>query len=108
MKDQQLTLSRDQYYELIAYLASSAYLMHQGEQYEELYPSIRLMEIATRLTENLIENGGFENEIWPHTFLEEFDESLSLLETNQETFLNFIQHTMLHLVSNMKTTNAQD
>ncbi len=108
MTDQNLTLSKDQYYDLIAFMASSAYLMHQGEQYEELYPSIRLMDIATRLTKDIIANGGFDNESWPHLFLEQFEESLSALETDNEVFLNYIQNTMIELVTRSKTKMTED
>ena len=107
MTDQQVILTKDQYYELIAFLITSAYLMYQGEQYAELYPSIRLMEVAGRLTKSLIENGSFDKDDWPHTFLMQFDESLSMLEQNKDVFTDFIQKAMIDLATREKSRNEQ-
>ena len=105
MEESTLNLNEKQYYELIAFIVTSAFLMYQGEQYEELYPSIRLMDIASRLTKNLIENDNFEGENWPHNFVENLDHSFSSLETDKQGFVDFIQNTMVELVSKTRAYN---
>ena len=61
-----LVLQEEHFYELLSFLISSAYLMSQGEEFEELYPSLRLIDGANRLTKYALESGGLEDESWPH------------------------------------------
>ena len=73
MSDKILPLSEEKYYDFISYLVSSALLMSQGEQYEEDYPSNRMLGFAKGLTEAIIESGGFGDDPWPQQFIEKFD-----------------------------------
>jgi len=106
MTNRQLTINEDQYFDLVSFIVSSAQLMHEGEQYEELYPSIRLMDIAARLTKIIADNGGFEGESWPQSFVENYKKSISLLDEDQKFLINFIQDTILELVNRMKLTKS--
>ena len=65
MSQKTLPLDEQRYYELLSFLVSGAYLMYQGEQYDELYPSLRLLQGASRLTQSIIDSGGFAGESWP-------------------------------------------
>lgn len=76
--------------------------MYQGEQYEELYPSLRLLDGAKRLTESIISSGGFEGESWPHSFVERCEEGFGLLMTDQEAFVEFISDSTRMLAIEMK------
>ncbi len=72
--------------------------MYQGE----LYPSLRLLDGAKRLTESIISSGGFEGESWPHSFVERCEEGFGLLMTDQETFVEFISDSTRMLAIEMK------
>ena len=103
MTRQVLPLDEEQYYDLISFFISSAYLMHhQGEQYEELYPSFRLLDGAKRLTESIISSGGFEDDVWPHSFVEKCEEGFELLMTDQQAFVEFINESTRMLANEMK------
>lgn len=107
MAASQLNITTEQYYELIAFIVTSAYLMYQGEQYEELYPSIRLMDIASRLTNYLIKNDSFDCESWPQEFLEHLDECFSTLEKDKQGFIDFMENSMLEVATKIKALNEQ-
>ncbi len=103
MSGQVLPLDEEQYYELISFFISSAYLMHhQEEQYEELYPSFRLLDGAKRLTESIISSGGFEDDVWPRSFVEKCEEGFELLMTDQAAFIEFIDESTRMLAIEMK------
>jgi hypothetical protein len=98
MNEKILPLSEEKYYELISFLISSAYLMGKGEQYEEGYPSFRLMDFANKLTESIIESGGFQGEEWPLTLLKKFEEGDHLLSTDIEAYFDHLDN-MLSMVT---------
>jgi hypothetical protein len=94
MSENILPLNEDKYYELISFLVSSAYLMGQGEQYEEGYPSMRLMDFASNLTQSIIDSGGLKDEEWPRIFLEKYEAAGPLLSTDYEAFLEHLNDVL--------------
>ncbi|MGD8491501.1 MAG: DUF6092 family protein [Anaerolineae bacterium] len=88
-----LPLEEERYYDLLSFLVSSAFLLSHGEQDEELYPSLRLMDAANRLTKAIVASGGFEEDAWPHEFVEQCESGLNLLMTDQEAFVAFISES---------------
>jgi hypothetical protein len=102
MTDQMLPLAEESYYDLLSFLVSSAFLLAHGEGDEELYPSLRLMDGAGRLTRAIISSGGFEDEDWPHQFLDKCEAGRNLLMTDQQAFVSFINESMTMLATEMK------
>lgn len=101
MSEKILPLGVEKYYELISFLISSAYLMGQGEQYEEGYPSMRLMDCASRLTQSIIDSGGFKDEEWPQKFLKKYEEGENLLMTDIEAFLEYLNDVLRLMTEEM-------
>ena len=102
MSNRELTLREEDYFELLSFFVSSALLLTQSERDEELYPSLRLMDGARRLTQALLDNGGFEDQTWAHEFVEACDGSLDLVMTDDEAFVDFIQNMTGKLALEMK------
>ena len=71
MTEKGLLLNEEHFYDMLSFLVSSAYLMAQGEEFEELYPSLRLIDGANRLTKYALESGGLEDESWARLFSNE-------------------------------------
>jgi hypothetical protein len=90
MSDKVLPLEEGRYYELLSFFVSSAYLMYQGEQYDELYPTLRLLEGASRLTQSIIDSGGFESESWPREFVANCERGSDHFITDQDAFMEFV------------------
>ena len=97
-----MVLQEEQFYELLSFLISSAYLMSQGEEFEELYPSMRLMDAANRLTKYTLESGGLEDESWLRSFLIESEKGVEFVGVDNEAFKEFLTHTTLTLAKEMK------
>jgi hypothetical protein len=97
-----LPLDEEYYYELISFFISSAFLMSTGEQDEDLYPSLRLMDSAKRLTEYIISSGGFEGESWPHTFLERCEQGIASMELSRDAFIEFLSNSTRLLATEMR------
>lgn len=102
MTRQSLPLDEERFYELLSFLISSAFLMCHGEQDEEYYPALRLMDGANRLTKSVILSGGFEDEDWPHRFVEECEKGLNLVMTDQGAFVEFVNESTRMLANEMK------
>lgn len=102
MGDGELILREGDYFELLSFFVSSALLLSQSERDEALYPSLRLMDGASRLTQALIDNGGFEGQDWPHQFVEACEDSLDLVMTDEEAFIRFISEMVGALAAEMK------
>lgn len=102
VSDQELTLHEEDYFELLSFFVSSALLLTQSEAEDELYPSLRLMDGASRLTQTLIANGGFEDQSWPREFVEACETHLDLVMTDEEAFVSFIQQMTGKLALEMK------
>ncbi len=100
--DKSLVLQEDHFYELLSFLISSAYLMSQGEEFEELYPSLRLIDAANRLTKYALESGGLEDESWPRSFFDECEKSLDLMGIDNEAFTGFLIDSTRMLAKEMK------
>jgi hypothetical protein len=98
MSKKVLPLSEEKYYELMSFLVSSAYLMGQGEANEEGYPSMRLLDFANKLTQSIIDSGGFEDEVWPKEFLQKVEGGEDLLMTDVEGFYEHLSE-MLRLMT---------
>jgi len=101
MSEKTLPLYEEKYYELMSFLVSSAYLMGQGEQYEEGYPSMRLMDFASKLTQSIIDSGGFKGEEWPQNFLKKNEEGENLLMTDIEAFLEHLNDVLRLMTEEM-------
>lgn len=102
MNEGTLILREEDYFELLSFFVSSALLLSQSEEEEELYPSLRLMDGAKRLTQALIDNGGFEGQAWAREFVEACDSSLDLVMTDEDAFIAFIQKMTGELAVEMK------
>jgi hypothetical protein len=88
-----LVLKEEHYYEMLAFLVSSAYLMSQGEENEELYPSLRLIDAANRLTKFALLSGGLEDESWPSSFSKKCERGLDLKGIDNEAFIEFLANS---------------
>ena len=102
MSDQELTLREEDYFALLSFFVSSALLLAQSERDEELYPSLRLMDGASRLTKTLIANGGFGDKSWPSEFVEACEANLDLVMTDEEAFVDFLRQMTGDLALEMK------
>jgi hypothetical protein len=102
MSKQTYTLSEDQYYEMMSFLISSAYLLYRGEQEVELYPSFRLMDAAQRLTAKIAANTELAEDGWPHIFMQSCEKNFDLMGIDDDAFKEFIDHTSLVLAKEMK------
>lgn len=100
--DKSLVLQEEHFYELLSFLISSAYLMSQGEEFEELYPSLRLIDAANRLTKYALESGGLEDESWPRSFIDESKKGLDLMGIDNEAFKGFLIDSTRMLAKEMK------
>lgn len=78
----------------MSFLVSSAYLMGQGEANEEGYPSLRLMDFARRLTQSIIDSGGFEDDDWPQGFIKKYEEGENLIDTDIEDYYAHLGHVL--------------
>jgi len=102
MTEKGLLLHEEDFYEMLSFLVSSAYLMAQGEEFEELYPSLRLIDAAKRLTKYALEGGGLEDESWAILFSNECEKGLELMEIDKEAFTEFLSTSTLMLAKEMK------
>ncbi|MGB6421113.1 MAG: hypothetical protein WBF05_04670 [Anaerolineales bacterium] len=102
MMDKNLVLQEEHFYKLLSFLISSAYLMSQGEEFEELYPSLRLIDAANRLTKYALESGGLEDESWPRSFIDESEKGLDLMGIDNEAFIGFLIDSTRMLAKEMK------
>lgn len=100
--DKNLVLQEEHFYELLSFLISSAYLMSQGEGFEELYPSLRLIDAANRLTKYALESGGLEDKSWPRSFIDESEKGLDLMGIDNEAFIGFLIDSTRMLAKEMK------
>ena len=103
MKEKGLVLQEEHFYELLSFLISSAYLLSQGEEFEELYSSVRMMDAACRLTNLALLSGGFEDESWPRLFSNECERGLELMSKDNDAFIEFLQESTLMITKEMKT-----
>jgi hypothetical protein len=106
MTEQVLPLDKEAYYDLLSFFVSSAFLLCHGEEDDEFYPSLRLMDGASRLTKAVISSGGFEGEQWPHEFVEKCEGGLNLLMTDPDAFVEFISESTRLLADEMKRRAA--
>ena len=78
MTEKGLLLHEEDFYEMLSFLVSSAYLMAQGEEFEELYPSLRLIDAAKRLAKYVLASGGLKDESWVKQFSNECISSIAI------------------------------
>jgi hypothetical protein len=95
-------LGEEQFFDLLSFLVSSAYLMSQGEENEELYPSLRLIDAAKRLSNYALDGGGLEDETWVLDFFKECEQGLELMEIDKEAFTEFLSNSTFILAKEMK------
>lgn len=95
-------LSEEQFYDLLSFLVSSAYLMAQGEELEELYPSLRLIDVAKRLSNFALDSGGLDDENWVKNFSNKCEKGLELMEIDKAAFTEFLSDSTLMLAKEMK------
>ena len=96
-----LVLLEEHFYEMLGFLVSSAYLMSQGEENEELYPSLRLIDAANRLTKFALLSGGLEDEGWSFSFTKECERGLDLKGIDNEAFIEFLSDSTRKLAKEM-------
>ena len=102
MTDNILPLEEESYFDLISFFVSSAYLLHDSEAGDPLYPPLRLLEGATRLTKAIISSGGFANDTWPSSFVEKCEKGFDYLMTDREKFREFIGEATQMLAEEVK------
>ena len=100
MTDRELVLREDDFFEMLSFLFSSAYLMAEGEEFEEFYPSFRLMDAACRLT--ALFKDEFEDESWVRQFSDGCGEGLDLMGRDNDAFESFLMNSTLMLAREMK------
>ena len=93
MTEKGLLLHEDDFYEMLSFLVSSAYLMAQGEELEELYPSLRLIDAAKRLAKYALISGGLKDESWIKQFSNACEKGIELMEIDKEAFTNFLSNS---------------
>jgi hypothetical protein len=103
MTDRELKLREEDFFDMLSFLVSSAYLMAQGEEFEEFYPSFRLMDAACRLTSLFRDE--FEDESWVRQFSDGCGEGLDLMGRDDDAFVDFLAHSTLMLAREMKNRN---
>jgi hypothetical protein len=106
MTEHVLPIGEERFYDLLSFLVSSAFLLCQAEQDMKLYPSMRLMDGARRLTRSVIESGGFEDAEWPQKFVERCEASLNLLTSEQEAFVESVNEATRMVADEMKRRTA--
>jgi hypothetical protein len=102
MSERTLPLQEGEYYDLLSFFMSTAFLLCHGEQDEEYYPAMRMVDAAKRLTRAVIASGGFEDEAWPQQFVEQLDQGLGLMGTDEEAFVAFVGESTLLLAREEK------
>ena len=102
MAENYFLISEDQYYELISFLISNAYLFYKGEQYEELYPSFRMMDAAYRLTKIIAARGGFAQDAWATQFMQSCEKNFDK-GVDDQTFVDFINESSLSIAKELKS-----
>ena len=93
-------ISEENFFDMLSFLVSSAYLMSEGEESEEFYPSFRLMDAAYRLT-NLVK-GKFEDDSWAKQFSKEGMKGLDMMGIDNEAFAEFLLNSTVKLAKEMK------
>ena len=102
MTEKGLLLHEEDFYDMLSFLVSSAYLMSEGEELEEFYPSLRLIDAAKRLTNYALKSGGMEDESWAKLFSDECEKGLELMEIDKEAFAEFLSDSTFMLAKEMK------
>jgi hypothetical protein len=102
MSEPRLPLLEEEYYELLSFFMSTAFLLCHGEQDEEFYPAMRMVDAAKRLTRAIIASGGFEGDEWPRQFVEECNQGLSLLGSDEEAFVAFVGESTRSMARELK------
>ncbi len=85
---------------MLSFLVSSAFLMSEGEESEEFYPSFRLMDAAYRLA-NLVD-GEFEENGWVKSFSTDGEQGLELMGIDNEAFADFLLKSTVKLAKEIK------
>ena len=93
-------LSEESFFDMLSFLVSSAYLMSEGEESEEFYPSFRLMDAAFRLV-NLVD-GKFEDNSWVKNFSTDGEKGLDLMGIDNEAFAKFLLNSTVKLAKEMR------
>ena len=100
MTDRELLLREEDFFDMLSFLVSSAYLMAQGEEFEEFYPSFRLMDAACRLT--ALFRDEFEDESWVRQFSDGCGEGLDLMGRDHDAFVDYLMNSTLMLAREAK------
>ena len=100
MEKKNFILSEEDFFDMLSFLVSSALLMSEGEESEELYPSFRLMDAAYRLT-NLVQ-GKFEDNSWAKQFSKDGMKGLDLMGIDNKAFEQFLLTSTVKLAKEMK------
>lgn len=102
MSELTLPLLEEEYYELLSFFMSTAFLLCHGEQDEEYYPAMRMVDAAKRLTRAIIASGGFEGDAWPQQFVEQCDQGLGLVGNDEEAFVAFVGESTRSMARELK------
>lgn len=106
MTERIVPLDEEYFHDLMSFLVSSAYELAHGEQDEEYYPSFRLMDGALRLARSVILSGGYDDDAWLQSFVENAEQGLYLMGVDDNAFEAFIDQSTRSLAEEMKRRAA--
>ena len=106
MTERILPLDEAYFFDLMSFLVSSACELAHGEQDEEYYPSFRLMDGALRLARSVIMSGGYDDDDWLQSFVENAEQGLYHMGVDDEAFEAFIDQSTRSLAEEMKKRAA--
>jgi hypothetical protein len=96
---EQMVVSEEGLYEVLAFLFSSAHLLVNEPH---LYGTFRLVDGASRLIGFALESGQLEDEEFLRRLKEEVDEKKFLLMTDEDTYFQLLEETTRAMAKQMK------
>jgi hypothetical protein len=96
---EQMVVSEEGLYEVLAFLFSSAHLLVNEPH---LYGTFRLIDGASRLIGFALESGQLEDEEFLRRLKEEVDEKKFLLMTDEDTYFQLLEETTRAMAKQMK------
>ena len=78
----------------------------KGEEFEQYFPSLRLIDGANRLTRFALESGANDDQGWLSGFLQDNLKGLALIGSDNEAFEDFLMEATHSLVKEIKRRDA--
>ena len=99
MTEKRLSLREADLFGLLSFLVSSAYLLAQGEDSEELYPSFRMMDAACRLAAMCLPE--LEDRSWAQLLSSGCEQGLELAWSDSDVFVEYLSNSTRMLAKEM-------